>query len=82
HLVLLAVGGVIVPVDELPSSMQGVARLLPSGALAEVLHASLNTAVAASGTAASSASLDTWLVLATWAMVAPLVAARLFRFDG
>jgi len=82
YLVLLAVGGVIVPVDELPSSMQGVARLLPSGALAEVLHASLNTAADATGTAASSASLGTWLVLAAWAMVAPLVAARLFRFDG
>jgi len=82
YLVLLAVGGVIVPVDELPGSMQGVARLLPSGALAEVLHTSLNTAADATGTAASSASLGTWLVLATWATVAPLVAARLFRFDG
>jgi ABC-2 type transport system permease protein len=41
YLVLLALGGVIVPVDDLPDSLGAVARYLPSGALAEVMHASL-----------------------------------------
>jgi ABC-2 type transport system permease protein len=73
YLVLLAVGGVIVPVDELPSALGGVAKWLPSGALSDVLHASL----APSTSAASSA----WTVVAAWAAVMPVVAARLFRFD-
>jgi len=78
YLVLLAVGGVIVPVAELPRAMQGVARVLPSGALTEVLHTSLSAA----GSATGSATLGTWLVLSAWAIVAPLIATRLFRFDG
>lgn len=72
YLLLLAVGGVIVPVDELPASLQDAARLLPSGALAEVLHDSLG----------GGSTLGPWLVLTAWAVLAPLVAARLFRFDG
>ena len=74
YLVLLAVGGVIVPVDELPSTVQEVARVLPSGALAEVLHTSLN--------GAEGGTLSSWLVLVAWAAAAPFAAARLFRFDG
>jgi ABC-2 type transport system permease protein len=74
YLLLLAAGGVIVPVDELPSSMQGTARLLPSGALADVLHDSLG--------GDGRVTLGTWLVLVVWATIAPLAAARLFRFDG
>jgi ABC-2 type transport system permease protein len=73
YLVLLAVGGVIVPADELPGAMGNMARWLPSGALSEVLHSSL-TSIAASPSA--------WLVVVAWAAVMPVVAARLFRFDG
>ena len=73
-LVLLAVGGVIVPVDELPTALQSVARVLPSGALADVLRSSLN--------GGESAAVGPWLVLVAWAVVTPLLAARLFRFDG
>jgi ABC-2 type transport system permease protein len=81
YLVLLALGGVIVPVDDLPDSLGAVARYLPSGALAEVMHASLG------GTPNGvwlfiDAPLGAWLVLAIWALIAPLAAARLFRFDG
>ena len=71
YLVLLAVGGVIVPVSELPGALGDVARWLPSGALTEVLESSLN------GRATDGA----WGVLATWAVIAPIAAARLFRFD-
>jgi ABC-2 type transport system permease protein len=81
YLVLLALGGVIVPVDDLPDSLGAVARYLPSGALAEVVHASLGGAP--SGVwLFIDAPLGAWLVLAIWALIAPLAAARLFRFDG
>ena len=81
YLVLLALGGVIIPVDDLPDGLGAVARYLPSGALAEVVHASLGGAP--SGVwLFIDAPLGAWLVLALWALIAPLAAARLFRFDG
>ena len=81
YLVLLALGGVIVPVNDLPDILGAVARYLPSGALAEVMHASLGGAP--SGVwLFIDAPLGAWLVLAIWALIAPLAAARLFRFDG
>lgn len=81
YLVLLALGGVIIPVDDLPNGLGAVARYLPSGALAEVVHASLGGA--SSGVwLFIDAPLGAWLVLAIWALIAPLAAARLFRFDG
>ena len=81
YLVLLALGGVIIPVDDLPDGLGAVARYLPSGALAEVVHASLGGAP--SGVwLFIDAPLGAWLVLAIWALIAPLAAARLFRFDG
>ena len=81
YLVLLALGGVIIPVDDLPDGLGAVARYLPSGALAEVVHASLGGAP--SGVwLFIDAPLGAWLVLAIWALIAPLAAARLFRFDS
>ena len=81
YLVLLALGGVIIPVDDLPNGLGAVARYLPSGALAEVVHASLGGA--SSGVwLFIDAPLGAWLVLAIWALIAPLAAARLFRFDS
>ena len=81
YLVLLALGGVIVPVDDLPDILGAVARYLPSGALAEVMHASLGGAPSGVWMFIDS-PLGAWLVLAIWALIAPLAAARLFRFDG
>ena len=81
YLVLLALGGVIIPVDDLPDGLGAVARYLPSGALAEVVHASLGGA--SSGVwLFIDAPLGAWLVLAIWALIAPLAASRLFRFDS
>jgi ABC-2 type transport system permease protein len=81
YLVLLVVGGIIVPLDELPESLGNVARYLPSGALAEIMHTSLGGPSAAVfvGTPVVSGP---WLVLAGWAIITPIVAARLFRFDS
>jgi ABC-2 type transport system permease protein len=73
YLVLLLVGGMVVPLSELPSGLQAVAELLPSGALAQALVGTLS--------AAHPAPTKAWIVLAVWAVVAPLVAARLFRWE-
>ena len=72
YLLLLLVSGMIFPIDELPSGMQAVAKLLPSTALAQVFHGALGT-----GTVPGSALV----VLAVWAVVAPLAAARWFRWE-
>lgn len=72
YLVLLFLGGVVVPLDELPGALQVVALALPSGALSEITHGALeHTGVP--GVA--------WLVLLGWAVAAPLAAARLFRWE-
>ncbi|MFM8266716.1 MAG: ABC transporter permease [Ilumatobacteraceae bacterium] len=72
YLVLLLLGGMLVPIDELPASLADVARVLPSGALADVLHGALGPAAAPD---------LSWVVLAAWALVAPAVAAATFRWD-
>ena len=72
YLVLLLLGGMVVPLDELPSPMATAARALPSAALSDVLHATLGDA------ALHTAS---WPVLGGWALVAPMLAAWLFRWE-
>jgi ABC-2 type transport system permease protein len=73
YLVLLLLGGMIISVDELPLPLRAVARLLPSGALADVLRAAL-----ADGGDLVALS---WIVLAVWAILTPLLAARWFRWE-
>jgi ABC-2 type transport system permease protein len=72
YLVLLLLGGMIFPLDELPSGLAQVAQLLPSAALAEVLRAALTT---------GAAPTRAWLTLLAWAVAMPLVAARTFRWE-
>lgn len=69
---LLALGGVIVPVSQLPEALQPVVSALPSAALGEGLRAALGSGQA-SGTA--------WLVLLVWAAAASALASRLFRWS-
>ena len=38
YLVLLLLGGMVIPLDELPDAARVVARALPSGALAEAVR--------------------------------------------
>ncbi len=73
YLILLLVSGIVVPLSSLPVMMRHVALYLPSGAMADVLHSVL-------GHAASVNSND-WWSLGAWALIAPLLAARTFRFD-
>ena len=73
YLVLLLVSGMVIPVEELPSALRAVSRLLPSTALADVFHGALRTGVGVPGRA--------WIVLFAWAVAAPAMAVRLFRWE-
>jgi ABC-2 type transport system permease protein len=73
YLVLLLVSGIVVPLSTLPAIVRRVAVGLPPGAMAEGLHRVLGQGLSPTGT--------DWLVLAIWAVLAPLTAARTFRFD-
>jgi ABC-2 type transport system permease protein len=73
YLVLLFFGGIVIPPEKLPGPLGVVAGILPSGALAEVLHASLTPGVAEPAGA--------WLVLTVWAVAMPAAAAAWFRWE-
>lgn len=73
YLVLLLLGGIIVPMDKLPTPLRAVGHSLPSGALADVMREAL--------TGTSSMLGTSLVVLLLWAGIAPLVAARLFRWS-
>lgn len=73
YLVLLLSSGIVVPLSSMPSVVRHIALYLPSGAMADTLHQIL-------GRAGSSNATD-WWSLGIWALAAPLLAARSFRFD-
>lgn len=73
YLVLLLFGGMLVPLDRLPSALQLAARALPAAALSDLLHATLGVGATGPGRA--------WLVLGAWAVVTPVAAARWFRWE-
>jgi ABC-2 type transport system permease protein len=72
YLVLLLLGGMVIPLAEVPSALRGVSRALPAAALSDVLHAASTTAAIPS---------RAWVVLAAWAVAAPLAAAATFRWE-
>lgn len=79
YLLLLAVGGVVVPIEDLPTILSRTATFLPSGAFTELLASSLETS--STTTSTTTSDVRSWLVLFIWAIVAPIGAARFFRFD-
>jgi ABC-2 type transport system permease protein len=72
YLVLLLLSGMLIPLAELPGGVAGFARALPSGALADALHATLG-----GGHVPGRA----WVVLGLWAIAAPAAAAFSFRWE-
>jgi len=71
YLVLLLLGGMVIPVESLPGALAAIAPWLPSGALAIVLRdASIGAGVDAGAFGCLSA----------WAVLAPVVAARRFKW--
>jgi ABC-2 type transport system permease protein len=73
YLVLLLLGGMIVPITKLPGGVAAVATDLPAAALSNGLHAVLGTG--------SAIPAHDWLVLGLWAVLALLAAALTFRWE-
>ncbi len=73
YLVLLLTGGMIVPLDKLPSAIATVAELLPAAALVEAMTGSL--------IAGRTVGTQAWVVLFVWAVAAPAAAIRWFRWE-
>ena len=72
-LVLLFIGGMAYPLDRLPTVLEEIAKVLPAAALSASVRGAL----------APSAHVPGWslVVLAVWAVGAPLVASRVFRWE-
>ena len=73
YLVLLLLGGIVFPLSRLPGALQGFAKVLPSTALATGLRRVLEA-----GTSMPWGDLG---LLALWAGVAGVLAARTFRWE-
>ena len=73
YLILLLLGGMIVPLDKLGTGLADFAKLLPAAALSIALHASLGSG--------SAVPAESWVVLAVWAVAAPATAALTFRWE-
>lgn len=73
YVALLLVSGFVIPLGDLPHALANAVVFAPSGALASALHRAVGH-----GTAIGWANLAS---LAGWAVAAPLLAARTFRFD-
>ena len=71
YVILLLIGGVIFPLHEL-GSLASFARLLPTAALSDALHSTLGSGASAT---------EAWVVLALWAVAAPVVAAVTFKWE-
>ncbi len=72
-LVLLFLGGMAYPLDKLPNLLEEFAKVLPAAALSESVRGALTPGV----------DVPAWsvIVLTLWAIGAPLLAARFFRWE-
>jgi ABC-2 type transport system permease protein len=73
YLILLLVSGIVVPISSMPQALQSIVVATPSGALAEGLHRVLGLGLAP--------TIGDWISVGLWALLAPLLAMRTFRFD-
>ncbi len=73
YLVLLLLGGMIIPFDQMPGPVGAIGRLLPAGALSQLMQATLRDG--------APSATGSWIVLAVWALAAPAAAARFFRWE-
>lgn len=72
YVVLLLVGGLIVPLSKLPDPLRSVGRQLPTAALADGLRAALNV---------GAFDLHAVVILTLWSTVLVAAAARFFRWE-
>lgn len=73
YLLFLLVGGVVMPVSDLPAALEGLARVLPAAALSDLVRA--GTGAGTSDTIAATA------VLTIWAVGSIALAVRTFRWE-
>jgi ABC-2 type transport system permease protein len=73
YLVLLLLGGMLIPVSKLPGALAAFARALPAAALSGGLHATLGTG--------GGVPVESWVVLALWAAATPVLASLTFRWE-
>lgn len=74
YLVLLLLGGMVFPLDELPTALETLARATPAAALSEVLRSGV-------GVGGGDVDAGALVTLAVWAIGAPTVAALTFRWE-
>jgi len=72
-VVLLLLGGMLIPLSKLPTWLADLSKVLPAAALSQALHGTL-------GHGTPVAARD-WFVLAVWAVGAPVVAGLSFRWE-
>jgi ABC-2 type transport system permease protein len=72
YIVLLLLGAMIIPLSSL-GVLRGVAEVLPAAPLSQIMAAAFNSS--------AHASAGDWAVLVGWAVLAPLAAARWFRWE-
>jgi ABC-2 type transport system permease protein len=73
YLVLLLLGGMIIPLSELPGPLEVVAKLLPAAALAAGVDGTITAGASVPGWA--------WATLVVWAVATPVAAALTFRWE-
>ena len=73
YLILLLIGGIVFPLDKLPGALSAISRCLPTSALSDVLRNVLMSA--------GEHTTSSWIVLMVWAITAPLLAARTFKWN-
>lgn len=72
YIVLLLLGGMVVPLHELPGWLRTGARALPAAGLSDALT---------HGFSGGGVPGRDWVVLAVWALAAPMLAAITFRWE-
>ncbi len=72
-LVLLFLGGMAYPIDKLPAVLESLANILPAAALSECLRGVLVDGY--------GFPIGNFVVLVVWAIGAPTIAARSFRWE-
>lgn len=83
-LVLLLLGGILVPVEALPDGLRSLAELAPVTALARVVTVGIGADGGPGSVTGAGAALDVGpdlIALALWAVVGSLAAWRAFRWE-
>jgi ABC-2 type transport system permease protein len=72
-IAFLLLGGIVLPVDHLPSPLAEIAALLPAAALADAFRIALGSL--------DGSLVPPFAVLAVWGAIATILAARTFRWE-